>query len=83
MTKITQEMINRFRADPSPEAQALREGGASELKRQVEAEVQRLEEAQAPVSELKKKYGNLTRKRPTKIAMAVGFAVQCMRAGKV
>lgn len=82
MTKVTQDMINRFKADTSPEAQALRDGGVPELKRQVEAEVTRLEEVQAPVSQLKRKYGNLTRKRPTKIAMAVGFAVPCMRQGQ-
>ena len=68
---ITQDMIDRAEADQSPEAKALREGGAPELKRQVELAMDELKAGAKPFP---------VRKRLTKLAMAVGFGLAYQRA---
>ena len=68
---ITQDMIDRAKADQSPEAQALRKGGVPELKRQVELAMDELKAEAKPLP---------VRKRPSKIAMAVRFALDYQRA---
>lgn len=80
MTQLPKKVIDQLKTDQSPEAQALREGGIPELKRQVEAAMEEMKDAALPIPALKKKYGNLTRKKPTLLSMAVGFGIAYNRA---